>query len=127
MISEAEAHVYRQRLLTLMRRLDRDRSQLKDEALRATGGEASGSLSDVPLHLADLGSHSLEEDLTLGLLENEEQLIEEINGALDRMDRNVFGRCESCGQGIAKERLDALPYARHCVTYARVLQREAAP
>jgi RNA polymerase-binding transcription factor DksA len=127
MISEAEASAYRHRLRALMSRLDRDRSQLKDEALRPTGGEASGGLSDVPLHLADLGSHSFEEELTLGLLENEEQLIEEINAALDRLDQGVYGRCVACGQEVSRERLQALPYARRCVACARNLQRKAAP
>jgi RNA polymerase-binding transcription factor DksA len=127
MTSEAEARAYRQRLLALMGRLDRDRSDLKDEALRPSGGEASGGLSNVPLHLADLGSHSFEEELTLGLLENEEQLIEEISGALDRLDQGVYGRCESCGQEVSKERLQALPYARHCAPCARRLQRKATP
>jgi RNA polymerase-binding transcription factor DksA len=127
MISEAEARAYRHQLLALMSRLDRDRSQLKDEALRATGGEASGGLSDVPLHLADLGSHGFEEELTLGLLENEEQLIEEINAALDRLEQGVYGRCESCGQAVSRERLQALPYVRHCLACARRLQHKAAP
>jgi RNA polymerase-binding transcription factor DksA len=127
MISEVEAHAYRNRLLALIGRLDRDRLQLKDEALRPTGGEASGSLSDVPLHPGDLGSHSFEEELTLGLLENEEQLIEEINVALDRLDHGGYGRCESCGQAITKARLQALPYARHCVACARNPQRMATP
>jgi RNA polymerase-binding protein DksA len=127
MISEVEARAYRDRLLALIGRLDRDRSQLKEEALRPTGGEASGSLSDVPLHLGDLGSHSFEQELTLGLLENEEQLIEEINAALDRLDQGGYGRCESCGQEITKARLQALPYARHCVTCAWNPQRMATP
>jgi RNA polymerase-binding transcription factor DksA len=127
MISEAEARAYRERLLALIGRLDRDRSQLKNEALRATGGEASGGLSDVPLHLGDLGSNSFEEEVTLGLLENEEQLIEEINAALDRLDKGVYGRCESCGQELPKGRLQALPYARHCVACAPNVQRRATP
>jgi RNA polymerase-binding transcription factor DksA len=96
MIAKTEIDAYRQRLLALIRRLDRDRSQLQDEALHPTGGEASGSLSDVPLHLADLGSHSFEEELTLGMLENEEQLVEAINAALARMDEGIYGRCEAC-------------------------------
>jgi RNA polymerase-binding transcription factor DksA len=127
MITEAEVRAYRHRLLALMGRLDRDRAQLKDEALRPSGGEASGSLSDVPLHLADLGSHSFEEELTLGLLENEEQLIEEINGALDRLDQGIYGRCEACQQEIPKERLQALPYARYCVACTRTRQRKTMP
>jgi RNA polymerase-binding transcription factor DksA len=117
----------RQRLLALIRRLDRDRSQLKDEALQATGGEASGGLSDVPLHLADLGSDAFEEELTLGLIESEEQLIGEINAALARMDRGVYGRCEACQRPIPRDRLKALPYARYCVACAGKHQGTAAP
>jgi RNA polymerase-binding transcription factor DksA len=124
MISKAEARAYRDRLLALMARLDLDRSQLKDEALRGTGGEASGGLSDVPLHLADLGSQCFEEELTLGLLANEEQLIEEINAALDRLNQGVYGRCASCGQEVPKERLQALPYARHCLACAQKIGRK---
>jgi len=126
MISEAEVHAYRRGLLALMSRLDRDRSQLMEEALRATSGEASGGLSNIPLHPADLGSHTFEEELTVGLLENEEQLIEEINAALGRLDEGVYGRCTACGRELSRERLKALPYARHCVVCARRLQRKAA-
>jgi RNA polymerase-binding protein DksA len=127
MMSDAEAGASRNRLLALLTRLDRDRSALKDEALQAAGGEASGGLSDVPLHLADLGSHSFEEELTLSLVENEERLIEEINAALERIDQGVYGCCEACRQDIAKARLRAVPYARHCVRCARVAQGKAAP
>lgn len=125
MLTQAEKDAYRQRLLALLGRLDRERSQLKDEALQGTGGEASGGLSNVPLHLADLGSHDFEEELTLGLLENEEQLIEQINGALERLEQGVFGRCAACQKPIAKERLQTLPYALHCVECARKFQSQA--
>jgi RNA polymerase-binding transcription factor DksA len=119
----AKLACYRRRLTALLSRLDRDRSQLKAEALQATGGEASGGLSDVPLHLADLGSRSFEEDVTLTLLENEEQLIEEVNLALARIDQQTFGRCEGCLNDIRKERLRAVPYARYCAPCGRKFQR----
>jgi RNA polymerase-binding transcription factor DksA len=121
-MTRAETKTYRQRLLTLMRRLDQDRAQLREEALQAAGGEASGGLSNVPLHLADLGSHSFEGQLTLGLLGNEEQILAEINAALERIDQGVYGRCEACRRAIRRERLQALPYARYCVACARAIQ-----
>ncbi len=105
-----------------MGRLDRDRSQLKEEALRPTGGEAGGGLTDVQLHLADLSSHSLEEELTLGLLESEEQLIEESNAAFDHLDQETYGRCVACQQETSRERLQALPYARYRVACTRTRQ-----
>jgi DnaK suppressor protein len=127
MMTRAETEAHRQRLLALMSRLDQDRAQLKDEALQGNGGEASGGLSDVPLHPADLGSHSFEEELTLSLLGKEEQIIAEINAALERMDQGVYGCCEACQRKIPRERLRALPYARRCVACARQAQGKAAP
>src|SRR5581483_6129862 len=104
-MTQTETETVRRRLESLLRRLDRDRAQLKDEALQGTGGEASGSLSDVPLHLADLGTHDFEEEVTLSLLQNEEQLIEEINAALARLEQGTFGTCEGCRRPIARDRL----------------------
>lgn len=114
-----EIESYRKRLNALLNRLDTVRSGLKDETLLGTGGEASGSLSNVPLHPADLGSHDAEEDINLTLLQNEEQLMEEIDAALTRIDRGVFGRCENCGHVIARERLQVLPYTRYCIECAQ--------
>jgi RNA polymerase-binding protein DksA len=119
MLTENEIRLFRQRLLALGSRVSRQREQLKDEALRPVGGEASGSFSDVPTHPADLGTHYFEEEVALGLVENEEQIIAEINAALERIEQGSFGRCEKCGREIAGQRLQAVPYARHCIDCAR--------
>src|SRR5215470_9323622 len=121
-----ERESYRRRLFALGTRLCRDRAELKSEALRTAGGEASGGLSDVPLHPGDLGTDSYQEEMTLGLLEAEEQLIEEVNAALERVDHGSFGRCQSCRGEIPRKRLKVLPYTRHCVACARDL-RPGAP
>ena len=100
-------------------RLTGDVSALADEALKSEE-EAGGNLSHVPIHMADLGTH--ERELTLGLLENEEQTLEEITAALGRIEQGTFGHCEGCRTAIPKDRLHALPYARYCVECARGLQ-----
>jgi RNA polymerase-binding transcription factor DksA len=120
-----ELETYRERLLSLGKTLSGDRAHLKEEALQPKGGEASGGFSNVPLHLADLGTHYFEAEMTLTLLENEEQLLEEINRALERIDKGTFGRCETCQNAIPRQRLDVLPYTRHCIDCARKLQSEA--
>jgi RNA polymerase-binding transcription factor DksA len=125
--TQAEIDAYRQGLLALLGRLDGDRSQLAGEVTQAIGGEASGGLSDVPVHPADLGTHDFEERVTLDLLDNEEQIMEEINDALARIDQGLFGRCEACRKDIARARLRALPYARFCVACARKLERTTGP
>ncbi len=125
MVAKMDTANYRHRLVELLRRLDQERSQLKDEALQPTGGEASGSLSNVPLHPADLANHVCEEELAIGLVQNEEQLMEEINAALVRIDQGTYGRCEACRGEISRDRLQALAYARHCIRCAKQLQHQA--
>src|ERR671923_26726 len=118
-MTKPELENFRKLLEGLRRRLTGDVSHLADEALRARGGEASGSLSNAPLHLAGLGADNFRQEFTLSLLENQEQMLEEIVSALDRMDKGTFGKCEECGAAIPKGRLQALPYTRHCVSCAR--------
>jgi DnaK suppressor protein len=124
-MSKAELASYRQTLLSLRRRLTGDVSHLADEALRAHGGEASGSLSNAPLHMADLGTDNFEQEFTLSLLQNQEQALEEITLALDRIDRGTYGKCEECQAAIPRARLQALPYTRYCVACARKLQQSS--
>ena len=114
---------YREALLALRTRLTGDVSHLADEALRARGGEASGSLSNAPLHMADLGTDNAEQDNTLTLLHNQELALEEIDEALERLRQGTFGLCEECRAHIPRPRLQALPYTRHCVACARKLQQ----
>src|SRR5947209_551098 len=114
-MTEAEIETYRQRLLSMAGRLQGDVSSLTDEALRKVGGEASGSLSNTPLHLADLGTDNWEQELSLSLLETEEQRLEEIAAALDRIGQGTYGRCRECGGEVPRARLDAVPYTRYCV------------
>jgi len=127
-MTKSEMESYRQKLQALRGRLKGDVSQLSDEALRKMGGEASGNLSNTPLHLADLGTDAFEQEMTLGLLENGQQTLEEIGAALDRIDGGTYGRCERCQSDIGKERLQAVPYTRYCVECARKVQEgEAEP
>lgn len=121
-MTPAETKAIRQKLIHTKQRLSGDVSQLENEALRTNGGEASGNLSSVPIHLADLGSDSFEEEITLGLLENADAIIEEINAALVHLDQGTYGVCEECGKRIARERLEALPWTSHCIRCAERLQ-----
>jgi RNA polymerase-binding transcription factor DksA len=116
---------YRQSLLALRKRHNGDVSHLADEAFRRTGEGAAGNLSNMPIHMADLGTDNFEQEFTLSLLHNQEQVLEQISAALDRLDDGTFGRCEECQQAIPKARLHEVPYARHCVDCARKLEKHS--
>jgi RNA polymerase-binding protein DksA len=124
-MTKTELDVYRASLLALRDRHNGDVSHLADEALRRTGGGAAGNLSNMPIHMADLGTDNFEQEFTLSLLQNEEQLLEEIAAALERMKQGTYGLCEDCQQSIPKPRLQAVPYTRYCVDCARKLEQNS--
>jgi RNA polymerase-binding transcription factor DksA len=117
---------YRQKLLALTSRLDGRRAQLTSEGLRNAGGVASGSLSNTPLHLSDLGAETFQQEVTLGLLEIEGQTQQEIAAAVGRLEAGTYGRCEQCDKNIPAARLDAVPYARFCAPCARMVEEGVA-
>jgi DnaK suppressor protein len=123
-MTKTELEGYRKELLALANRLKSDMSSLKEDALRSTGGDAAGNLSKLPLHLADLGSDSYDQELAVSLLENDTLIATEIRAALERMEQGAFGRCEECGREVSKERLQAVPFTRYCIDCAQRLERE---
>lgn len=106
---------YRNLLLARKTLISGDLSQMNDEALSKSHNEASGDLSNVPLHAADLGTDTYDQDFTIGIMENEGEEIKEIHEALLRIDEKTYGICEGCFQSIAENRLRAVPYARFCI------------
>ncbi len=117
---------FRNQLLNLSRRLNGEVTSLAQEALQATGGDASGGLSRTPMHLADLGTDHYEQELSLSFLENKTRTLEEIAAAVGRLDEGTYGQCERCHQHIGLERLQALPFTRHCIACARKIEQEEA-
>ncbi len=117
-MTQTELAFYRQRLENLRGRLSHDESRVRNEALQPTGGESGGGLSNVPLHLADLGTHAAEENVNFALAENQAAIIEQIDLALARIEQGTYSRCEGFGKDIPSGRLEVVPYARCCVACA---------
>jgi len=65
---------------------------------------------------ADAGSKTFEREHEMSLANNRLDLITQIEHALARIADGSYGRCESCGQTIAKARLQAFPAATLCLT-----------
>ena len=115
-MKKGEAKVYKQQLLSLRARLRGDVTQLAEAALKGNG--EAGDLSRMPIHMADIGSDNFEQEFTLSLMENDEGTLGSIEHALERIEEGSYGCCEECGGKIPKLRLEAIPYAAHCVKCA---------
>ena len=117
-MKKSEAKVYKSKLLFLRSRLRGDVSTMADAALKKSRSEASGDLSSMPIHMADLGSDNFEQEFTLSLMQTEEEALGQIEAALERIEDGAYGVCVECEAKIPKARLDALPYTPVCVKCA---------
>jgi RNA polymerase-binding transcription factor DksA len=113
----------KEKLLHLRARLRGDVNTMANATLRRTRSEASGDLSSMPIHMADIGSDNFEQEFTLSLMENDEETLELIETALVRMEEGTYGSCTECGARIPKTRLNAIPYTPHCIKCATQSQR----
>ena len=119
-LSPRELEHFRDLLLEKRRELVGDMYSMESEALRTSGGT---NLSSLPLHMADMGTDNYEQEFTLGLVEKDRGLLREINSALAKIQNGTYGICEGTGKPINKVRLEAQPWARHSIEYARQTQR----
>ena len=84
-MKKAEMKVYKERLLDLRARLRGDVSAMAEAALRKTRSESSGDLSSMPIHMADIGSDNYEQEFTLNLMQTDEDILEGIEAAIERI------------------------------------------
>ena len=76
----------------------------------------------MPLHMADVGTDTFDQDLALGMAETERKLLNEINSALKRVEEKTYGMCEMTGRPYPKTRLKAKAWARFTIDAARKVE-----
>lgn len=63
----------------------------------------------------DVASQSLDKEILFELSGNSHNTIGQIEAALRKIEKGIYGRCELCRQPIPKKRIKALPFARYCI------------
>lgn len=122
-LTKDDIEILEQTLLEKRREILRNVTEFEDEALKKSRLDASGDLSSMPIHMADLGTDNYEQEFALNLMGSERKLLNEIDDALQRIEKGTYGVCEGTGKPICKARLKAQPWARYSVEYARKLEQ----
>ena len=55
-------------------------------------------------------------DIVVTCLDEQTHQAREVQAALSRLEGGSYGACEKCEDPIAPKRLDAVPWAKYCVT-----------
>ncbi|NUQ65249.1 MAG: TraR/DksA C4-type zinc finger protein [Pirellulales bacterium] len=109
--------VYKNRLLDMRVRLRGDVSRMTAGAL--TGGAEGAQRNRMPIHMAEVAGDHFDQELSLALASSKDDILQQIEKALERIEDGVYGACDCCGRRIPQARLDAVPYAGLCVRCAQ--------
>jgi RNA polymerase-binding protein DksA len=114
------------------RLLEAERNRLTDELeaieehlpeVEQISLDASGGYDE---DLADVASDTFEREKGIAIESSVQELLQQVEEALGRIEDGSYGACEMCGQAIHPDRLRALPYARLCIN-CKALEEQAIP
>jgi len=91
----------------------------RDELLRniaRTEEEGRAADDDPTVDLADKAANSYTKEFLFGQTNHDRFTLQLIEDALKRMRENQFGLCVNCREEVQQKRLEAVPWARHCIT-----------
>jgi DnaK suppressor protein len=103
-------------------RLIERRNQLLNMVERTEdyGREADREVSQDP---ADKASNSYTKELLFSQSTNERNTLRLIQEALLRIDEGSYGECINCGEEIGAKRLEAIPWAPHCIRCQELMEQ----
>ncbi|HDL77187.1 MAG TPA: hypothetical protein ENG36_00270 [Lentisphaerae bacterium] len=125
-LTAAEKKALKEALIQLRDRIIDEIRFLSADNLARSQREATGDLSGYGLHMADQGTDNFDRDFAVNLVSSEQDVLYEIDEALQRLEAGTYGKCENCGEYIDKERLEALPFARLCIRCKTEQERQMA-
>lgn len=123
-LTKKQVETFRSILLEKRKMLLGDLDEMSEDV---ANHQKDGNLSNMPTHMADIGTDNFEHELNLGLMESEQRLLREINEALRRIEDGTYGICLGTGKTIPIARLRAKPWAKYTVEYARMLEQGRSP
>ncbi|WP_243716938.1 TraR/DksA family transcriptional regulator [Actinomadura sp. KC345] len=97
----------------LQEQIETLRTEIAASASQIAEGDTSDGAGD---DQADAGAKTYAREHELALSYNSQDLLAQIERAVQRMDAGTYGICESCATPIGKARLQVFPRATLCVT-----------
>jgi DnaK suppressor protein len=65
--------------------------------------------------MADMAVESYTKEFMFGKSSGDRIILKQIDDAIHRIDTNSYGECTHCEEPIQSKRLEAVPWARHCI------------
>jgi len=114
-LGKSDLNVFKKILSEMKKKIVRNIRAIEDENLNTSQKDLSGDLSGYGVHMADVATDSFDREINIGLAANKQQLLNDVEVALKKIEEGTFGICEKYGVAIPKKRLMAAPYVRFCL------------
>jgi DnaK suppressor protein len=118
-----EVPMRKDRLAQFKKRLLDKQRQLTEEVGR-TALYGKDQEDDSIKDLGDQANTAYTREFFFELGNGDRRLLRDVVSALQRIEDGSYGSCERCGEPIAEKRLEALPFARHCIACQRLVEEE---
>jgi len=103
--------------------LETRRINLRASVTRTEEDGRAAHSSDSAQDIADRASSSYQKEFLFARSNNDRQFLRMVEHALSNIAEGVYGECENCGNEINERRLEAVPWARHCIGCQEKLER----
>lgn len=117
-LSDDELQHFKQKLEKEYAESNQKLEELKNNYADLTGNKED-TKSSQDHHQGDVGTNETDKTTLMAAIDRENEKIEKINIALDRIETGNYGICMDTNQPIQKERLEAIPYALKSVAAKR--------
>ncbi len=96
---------------------------LRESVARTEQDGRAADAGDAAQDIADRASSSYQKEFLFHQSNNDRQLLQMVENALERIRVGVYGECISCGNEINPKRLNAVPWARYCIACQEKLEK----
>lgn len=98
------------------KRLTEKRKDIMDEFRKNVNYRMESAADDGTQDIADKATMAYNKEFLFSLTDTERDMLQLIDEALVRLNTKEFGYCTSCQTEIKQTRLDAVPWARYCLS-----------
>ena len=113
----------KQKLEHYRKLLETRRLNLRASVARTEEDGRAAQSTDSAQDIADRASSSYQKEFLFARSNNDRQFLQMVEHALSNIAEGSYGECESCGKEINERRLEAVPWARHCIACQEKLER----
>ena len=105
----------KKRLEYYKKKLSTRREELMKTIAR-TQEEGRTADDDQTVDLADKAAKSYTKEFLLGMTNTDRTIMNMIDAALRRIQADEYGVCANCQDEMQQKRLEAVPWAKHCIS-----------